>query len=256
MWKTKLGKCIYTSPAGYKVYQNACYRWLTLGSNALQTVINRHKPQKPVLYYLPALTLMARNYPGTICMLGLGGAGIALMLKDSPLVAVDNSEEVIEIAKRFFIIDRLKNLTIIHENAMDYVQKCETNFTHLIVDLYNANHFPPECANAHFFVLCKRIITEDGFLAINLANVKEQYPIFQLVKNQFNHTLVIPVRNSANMIVFASKNKSKELFMNKIKETGAFKRIIWVDSWGYVGDYKQGIWQRLATYFRKNKDIK
>lgn len=134
---------------------------------------------------------------------------------------------------------------------MDYVQKCETNVTHLIVDLYNANHFPPECANAHFFVLCKRIITEDGFLAINLANVKEQYPIFQLVKNQFNHTLVIPVRNSANMIIFASKNKSKELFMNKIKETGAFKRIIWVDSWGYVGDYKQGIWQRLATYFRK-----
>ncbi|OEH48535.1 hypothetical protein lpari_00484 [Legionella parisiensis] len=39
--------------------------------------------------------------------------------------------------------------------------------------------------------------------------------------------------------------------MNKIKETGAFKRIIWVDSWGYVGDYRQTTWQRLATYFRR-----
>lgn len=252
MWKTKLRSCIYTSPSGYKVYQNACYRWLTLGSNALQTVINRYKPYKPVLYYLPALTLMARKYPGTVCMLGLGGAGVALMLNDMPLIAVDNSEEVIDIAKRFFIMDRLKNLTIIHENAMDYVQQCERNFTHLIVDLYNANHFPPECGHTDFFASCKKIITEDGFLAINLANIKEQYSIFQLVKNHFKNTLVIPIRKSANMVIFAAKNDNKELFVNKIKQTAAFKRIIWVDSWGYVGDYKETSWQWLVTYFRKN----
>ncbi|KTD00381.1 hypothetical protein OQJ19_15900 [Fluoribacter gormanii] len=251
MWKTKLGTCIYTSPSGYKVYQNACYRWLKLGSNALQTVINRHNPHKPGLYYLPALTLMARKYLGPTCMLGLGGAGVALMLKDIPLIAVDNSEEVIEIAKRFFIIDRLKNLTIIHENAMDYVQKCELHFSHLIVDLYNANHFPPECANAQFFASCKKIITEDGVLAVNLANIKEQYPIFQLIKNQFSHTLVIPIRQSANMVILAAKNDSKELFIKKINETDAFKRIIWVDSWGYVGDYKKTIWQQLTTYFKR-----
>ncbi|WP_454780821.1 spermidine synthase [Legionella sp. WA2022007384] len=250
MWKTKLGRCIYTSPSGYKVYQNGCYRWLTLGSNALQTVINRHKPHKPVLYYLPALTIMARNDPGVTCLLGLGGAGVALMLKDAPIIAVDNSEEVIEIAKRFFMIDRLKNLTVIHENAVDYVQKCEINFTHLIVDLYNANHFPPECANTQFFASCKRIITENGILAVNLANIKEQYPIFQLIKNQFNHTLVVPIRKSANMVILAAKNESKELFMEKIKETGAFKRIIWVDSWGYVGDYKQTSWLQLTNYLR------
>lgn len=250
MWKTKLGTCIYTSPSGYKVYQNACYRWLTLGSNALQTVINRHKPHNPVLHYLPALTLMARKYPEVTCMLGLGGAGVALMLKDAPLIAVDNSEEVIDIAKRFFMIDNLNNLTVIHDNAMAYVEKCEINFTHLIVDLYNANHFPPECTNADFFASCKRIITENGFLAVNLANIKEQRPIFQLIKNQFNHTLVIPIRKSANMVIVASKNESKELFINKIKETDAFKRIIWVDSWGYVGDYKQTRWQQLTTNFR------
>ena len=113
MWQTKMGKCIYTSPSGYKVYQNLFYRWLTLGSDALQTVINRRTPQKPVLYYLPALTLMTRKYPGLTCLLGLGGAGLALMLNKTSLVAVDNSEEVIEIAKKFFMIEHLKNLTII-----------------------------------------------------------------------------------------------------------------------------------------------
>lgn len=233
-----MGTCIYTSPSGYKVYQNLWYRWLTLGSDALQTVISRRNPHKPILYYLPALTLMARKYPGSICLFGLGGAGIPLMLDDRPLIVVDNSDEVIDIARRFFRIDHLKNVTIVHENAVDYVQHCKTSFSHLMVDLYNANHFPPECAHEAFFSFCKKLISENGFFTINLANIKEQYPLFQLVKNQFNNTLVIPVKNSANMVIYASDMMNKELFIKKIEQTTAFKRIFWVNTWGYVGDYK------------------
>jgi spermidine synthase len=238
MWKTKLGRCIYTSPSGYKVYQNLFYRWLTLGSNAIQTIIDRRAPQRPILYYLPALSLMARKYPGPTCLLGLGGAGLAFMLDPLPLIAVDSSVEVIEIAHKFFMIENLKNLTIIHENAMNFVQNNHTTYSHLIIDLYNANHFPSECANNAFFSLCKTLLNEDGFLAINLANIKEQWPVFQLVKMLFNHTLVIPIKKSANMVVIAAKGGSKELLMQKINATDELKRIIWVDSWGYVGDYK------------------
>jgi spermidine synthase len=241
MWKTKLGVCIYESPSGYKVYQNLCYRWLTLGSNALQTVINRRKPQKPVLYYLPVLTLMARQYPDNACLLGLGGAGVALMLSNNnsspPLVAVDNSEEVIDIAKRFFMIDKLKNFTIVHENAMDYVKNSEVIYPHLLVDLYNANYFPPECNNDLFFSSCHRILADNGFIAINLANHKEQWPILQLIKKHFKHTLVVPIKKSANMVIIAAKFEGKELFFSKIEQSGELKRIVWVDSWGYVGDY-------------------
>lgn len=38
--------------------------------------------------------------------------------------------------------------------------------------------------------------------------------------------------------------------MDKINQTSAFKRIIWVDAWGFVGDYKQAHWYQLAHYFR------
>lgn len=239
MWKTKLGICIYESPSGYKVYQNLLYRWLTLGSNALQTVINRRQPQKPVLYYLPMLTLMARHYPQAACLLGLGGAGIPLMLSQDhsspPLIAVDISEEVIDIAKRFFIGEGLKNFTIVQENAMDYVKNSPETYPHLMVDLYNANYFPPECNNDLFFSSCNRILAEDGFLAVNLANRKEQWPIVQLIKKHFAHTLIIPVKKSANMVVIAAKCPSKESFFTKVEASGELKRIIWIDSWGYVG---------------------
>lgn len=246
MWKAKWGRCIYESPSGYKVYQNLLYRWLTLGSSALQTVINRRTPQKPVLYYLPALTLMVRHYPDRACLLGLGGAGIPLMLAPAsiPLVAVDNSEEVIDMAKRFFMLDTLKHLEVVHANAMDYVNNTKARYAHLMVDLYNANHFPPECNQDLFFSACKKILTQEGFLTLNLANLQEQWPIFQLVKHHFQHTLVLPIKKSANMVIMMSNCESKEFFIKKIEKTGELKRIVWADSWGYVGEL---LYSRQAT---------
>ena len=241
MWKTKWGTCIYTSPSGYKVYQNILYRWLTLGSKALQTVINRYAPQKPGLYYLPALTLMARKFPGTCCLFGLGGAGVAHMLRSKipgqKLIAVDSSAEVIKIAQQFFMVDHIDGLTIVHKNANDYVRECSDNYAHLIVDLYDANNFPAECKNDDFFIQCKNRLEYDGFIAVNLANYIEQFPIFQLIKKQFKNTLVIPVKKSANMIIFASPIEDKDLFMNKMRETGEIKKIVWIDNWGWVGIY-------------------
>lgn len=241
MWKTKFGTCIYVSPSGYKVYQNLLYRWLTLGSNALQTVINRHNPKKPGLYYLPALTLMARKHPGTSCLLGLGGAGVAHMLgsviPEQTLIAVDISDEVIQIAQQFFMVDLIQGLTIFKQNATEYVRENNDKFTHLLIDLYDANNFPAECKNDNFFLNCKNRLEKDGFIAVNLANFKEQWPIFQLIKKQFEHTITIPMQKSANMVIIASPIENKELFINKIRETGEIKKIEWMDNWGCVGSY-------------------
>ena len=138
MWQTKWGKCIHTSPSGYKVYQNIFFRWLTLGNNALQTVINRRKPHKPVLHYLGMLTLMARKVPGESCILGLGGAGVPQLLAVTnpgfKITAVDYDIEVISLAKEFFMIGQLPQLHIIMKNAKDFVAEAEHRFLHLMVD--------------------------------------------------------------------------------------------------------------------------
>lgn len=241
IWKTLFGKCIYTSPSGFKVYQNFFYRWLTLGSTALQTMINRHHPEKPVLHYISILTLMARTFPGDSCLLGLGGASVPQTLKNQrpkhSITAVDNNDEVIQIAKKFFMVDSLSDLTIIHKNAADYVQEVSITFDHLMIDLYDANNFPIECNNDAFFSQAKKRLNKDGFIAVNLANYKEQWPIFQLIKKQFKNTLVIPIKKSANMVIIASSNESNDMFINHIRTTGELKKISWMESWGYVGEY-------------------
>lgn len=241
MWKIKFGKCIYVSPSGYKVYQNLLYRWLTLGSEAWQTVINRYRPHKPGLHYLQILTLMARKFPNNCCLLGLGGAGIPHFLSaKNPLqsiVTVESSEEVIQIAKQFFMTDLIPNLTIIHQNAKDFVYENKNTFQHLILDLYDATHFPDECHSADFFTHCNEQLTDDGFIAINLANAQEQWPLIQLIKKQFPSNIIIPIKKCANLVVIASKNSNKELFINQVKSTGEIKKIAWVKDWGYVAKY-------------------
>lgn len=234
MWKTKFGRCIYTSPSGYKVYQNLIYRWLTFGSSALQTVINRRFPHIPVLHYLPALTLMLRVYPGDCCLLGLGGAGVVHMLGSNySITAVDSSKEVIDIARNFFMLDELEQLKVVHDNALNYLQYSDKKYAHLLVDLYDAEHFPIDCANESFFAACKLSLLPGGYASFNLANLKEQKPILELIKKQFEATLIIPIRKSANIVIIVGDCSVGEL-ITKVEECSEVDKISWIESWGYV----------------------
>ena len=236
-WYTKWGTCLYTSASGYKVYENFFYRWLTLGSPALQTVINKKNPARPVLYYIPALTLMARNLPGPSCLLGLGGAGVAHILAPSSfaITAVDNSAEIIQIAQQYFMINTIANLNVVHQSAELYLEQCTTQYSHLLIDLYNAHHFPEECNNDHFFLQSKRCLKPNGFIAINLANADEQYSILQKVKKYFRNTLVIPIKKCANMVIIASNHHAHDEFISSLLATKEIQKIILLNPWGCVG---------------------
>jgi spermidine synthase len=209
-----------------------------LGSTALQTVINKKNPKKPILYYLPTFTLMARTNPNDCCLLGLGGAGAVQLLSSYPLTitAVDNSDEIIEIARTYFMVDKLPHLNIIHQSAEHYLEQCPTEYGHLLIDLSNALSFPPECKNEHFFLLCKNRLQQHGFLSINLSNPEEQPAMLQLIKKHFTNTLVVPIKKCANMVIIASNHQSKDEFINILLATKEIKKIVLVSSWGYAAE--------------------
>lgn len=237
-WFIRFGKCIYTSPSGYKVYDSFIYRWLTLESNVLQTIINKLLPRSPVLYYIPAMSLMARTIPDDSCILGLGGAGLIHRLASYPftITAVELSSEIIEIAKKYFMIGSIDHLELVHQSAELYLEQNTKQFGHLMVDLYDAHSFPVACNNANFFLHCKRNLKPNGFLAVNLANSKEQYAILQLIKEHFTNTLVIPVKKCANMVIIASNHQRKDEFLKAIQQTKMLKKISLMTYWGYVAE--------------------
>lgn len=241
MLKTFFGQCLYTSPSGYQVYQNYFYRWLTFGNDAYQTILNRKAPHQPVLKYLRPLTLMPRLNPGACCLLGLGGAAIPHWLNhlqpNNPMTVVDSSKEVIHIATHYFRVNELNALRVIHANAADFVKNHLETYDHVIVDLYGANHFPNECLNSDFFSNCKKILSPQGTLSVNLANLNEHALVFELIKEQFHfNTLVIPIEPSANLIIIA-KHPDNYLMLNTINKSGELSRLAWTSSWGNVGNY-------------------
>jgi len=238
IWKTFAGRCIHQSVNGIQVRQNMAYRWLTFGSDAIQTLIHRRHPERCGLKYIKALTLAARANPASSCLLGLGGAGVAHALApcfgDVPLDAIDSNLEVIEIGSRYFMTGQIKNLHVIHEDAFLHVQHTTARYQHLMIDLFNAHSFPAHCNNADFFGHCRRILLPKGILAVNMANLHEQWPVLMHIRAHFEQcTVSIPVKGTANMIVLAYKGKSVKPLLSLL-ENQDLKRFTWDSKWGCV----------------------
>ena len=233
------GRLIYQSSTGAQVYQNVLYRWLTLSSKPIQTLINRRHPDKLELEYIHQLTFSVRTKPASCCLLGLGGAGVAHTLAstlgDLPIIAVENNADIIEIAKRYFMIDRLTNLSIIHQDASLFVKQCTTSYQHLMIDITDPNTFPSQCNTDDFFSNCRRILSPNGILAINLYNLNEQWSVFQRIRENFNlQTVSLPVKGTANMVVLACNSPSINPLLDLLNSSHCLKKLTWDMKWGCI----------------------
>ncbi|MBA2652561.1 MAG: fused MFS/spermidine synthase [Tatlockia sp.] len=243
MWKTFAARLIYQSPQGIRVFQNFLFRWLQFDSKALQTVINRYKPSRPQLRYLNYLMLAVQLKPQNCCMLGLGGGGAAHALSPllgcSKLVVVESSLEVIELAKRFFMIDSLKNIALVNEEASLFLSKNNDKYQHLLIDLFTAHTFPEHCISEEFFANCKRALNPGGILAINSANAKEHLSLYEALKKQFlSATVVVAVPGTANLIIYAQNSSNINLFLDLLKNNKKIKQLSWSDRWGYMASLR------------------
>lgn len=243
MWKTLGGRCIYESPNGAKVYQNLLYRWLTLGSDAIQTLIHRYRPEYSRLEYIKPLTLAVREQPALCCLLGLGGAGVvhalAPYLDSTQIVVVENNPEVIDIAKTYFMTTQIEQLKIVQQDALEYVKTCSTRFEHLMIDLFDAQSFPPALNNYDFFKRCQRVLSKNGTLAINLANADEHWGVFSYIYDIFEQrTLCLPVKGCSNLIILAYNGGSNQSFLDRLISHAQLKEMYWDARWGCIAHLK------------------
>lgn len=239
MWKTKLGYTLYQGKDNLKVLQNPWYRWLKFGKHYLQSAINRKNLSKPVLSYIPVLASPATYFPGEVYCLGLGGAGImhylAPFLGETPMTAIELNPEVIKVARQFFYVDEIKTLTIIEDEGLHWLQHFTGVINHLIIDLYTENSFPLHCRTPEFFSLCKQVLSPQGFLTINLANFREQLPVFELIKKEFdNSILTLPIPNSGNLVIIAANPARISALLEAWRADKRLLRFEWDAIWGKV----------------------
>ncbi|AHE67254.1 spermidine synthase [Legionella oakridgensis ATCC 33761 = DSM 21215] len=223
------------------MHQNLLYRWLTLGNDDIQTLINRHHPGKPILDYIKPLTVGVRAQPANCCLLGLGGAGVAHALSshlmDFQLDVVEYDNEIIELAHTYFMLDRLKHLKIIHQDANLFIQDSQATYQHIMIDLSDAHAFPEHCNNDLFFEHCRRLLLPEGTLAINLANLHEQWPVLQHIRTHFKQAIIsLPVKGSANMVILASRTENALALAKLLKKNQQLKQLSWDSHWGCIAE--------------------
>jgi spermidine synthase len=240
-WKILGGRCIYQTPHGVKVHQNAKYRWLTNNSDSIQSIINRRHPEKPVLLYAIPLSWILKHQLAKTCLLGLGGAGIVHALApylNEELIAVENDAEMIAIAKQYFRVDELKQLKIIHQDAFEFVKSNRENYQHLLIDLFNATNFPAHCSTPSFFSHCWQLLQNEGIMAVNIANPDEVWPLFLCIRECFSqHTVIIPIENCANFIVLAIKSTSIAGLLERLQTIPQLKKLSWDSHWGCLARF-------------------
>lgn len=244
-WKRRFARCIYQTPSGIRVFQNFFYRWLTIETKTVQSCINRFMPEKTSLSYIQYMTLAIKAQPADCCLFGLGGAGIPhalntlLQSHQKQLVAVEKSHEIIAIANDFFFTAQLPCLKIIHQDAQEYAQHCQTQYQHLFIDLFNSKSFPPECCHTNFFSHCHRMLLPGGILAINLAHSKEQWTILQLIREYFHHsTVAFPIPGKTNLVILACKTPSVSQLLAMIQAAEPNpKHLVWDARWGYLAKF-------------------
>lgn len=241
IWETLGGQCIYEIPNHAKVYQNLRYRWLTLNSQAIQTLLNRKYPEKPGLKYAKHLSFAVQRLPAECCLLGLGGAGLAHALSpylgDAPLLAIEHDKHIIAIAKRYFMTDRISNLIIQEDDAERFVTTTTKKYQHLMIDLFDAHSFPKHCHTESFFLNCQRLLLPEGILALNIANQNEQRPLFDHVRTLFQQrTVSCPVKGTSNVVVLASNSPSIQPLLTLLRSAPSLKCLIWDAEWGYIAN--------------------
>jgi spermidine synthase len=107
-----------------------------------------------------------------VLLLGFGAGSIVAIIQeefnmDCQVVAVDKDPLVIEAAKKYFNIDRFRNLEIKLADARDFVSNCKTQFDLITFDIYIDNEIPFGFESREFLLALKHLLAPKGYLVFN-----------------------------------------------------------------------------------------
>lgn len=217
------------------LYENFFYRWMTFNSPAIQTLISKRNPARIALSYVNALTYAVRHCPGKTLLLGLGGGGVAHACPDVSMHAVECNPCVIDLAQRYFYLERLPNLSITCDDAAHFLQEESKTWQHILVDVYQEDTLPSSCRTLEFIEDCKHCLKEDGVLAFNLTSFTKQMDIFGHIQAVFqDQTILFPVTRSSNVIILGFQLHQRALWIQKMQADQTIKALTFDAELGIV----------------------
>ena len=108
----------------------------------------------------------------SVLVLGMGAGTVVSLLKqkykiDCSITAVEKDDVVIELAKKYFEIEKFKALRIVNDDAFEYVKTTHKKFDLIISDLFIDGNVPEQFASPEYITNLKRISNTNSCLIYN-----------------------------------------------------------------------------------------
>jgi len=199
-----------------QIVEHKGIRSLHLGSESRQSGMSLDNPDQLILNSVRTMLawLLFNEKLNKALMLGLGGGTLAKFVltnfPDCSVTVLESRESIVKLARSHFGLPLDNRLNTIVGDGGHYIrQHCETStdsYDLLLIDVFNGENMPPSICSAAFFEYCKRLLSLDGVLVINLWDTNK--PVFNSVIRFLgqafnNRVLLLPVVDKGNIIGFA-----------------------------------------------------
>lgn len=124
--------------------------------------------------------------PSYVLVLGIAGGTVIRLLHDwypkANITAVDIDKTMINIGKKYFGLNTMKNLTIKNMDAQKFVFNKNTIYDLIIVDMSFGRNIPTFVTNREFLSDIKALMGKHGVVVINFLREKEYKEISEDLK--------------------------------------------------------------------------
>lgn len=188
------------------------YRWLQIGGDSIQGLMDVNSPAQILLPNIQALlaALLFCPKPDRILNLGFGCGSIERFFieqyPDLVITSLEASSEVIRLARDYFFFRNEQS--IVYSSAEEFLSKENEVYDIVLCDIFEDEEHPACLYDPVFYTNISRHLVETGVLAINVLPESEDdvLSILSAMKNHFDHISLLEVPNHYNAIIFASNH--------------------------------------------------
>jgi len=212
LWSLNNNTLIFSRGASeqqVRVREHENVRWMQIGSDHIQAIIDVSQPEEPLAIsnQVMLLALIFQSQPHTVLNLGLGGGSLErFFLSHFPntrMTSVEVSETVIDIARDYFFLPTEHE--VITQSAPTYMARNKEQFSIIFTDIFIQGSHPQCLFDSVFYRDCYRSLTESGVLVINSVpgSESELGQLLAALREHFDTVAIFNAPDSSNYIVFA-----------------------------------------------------
>lgn len=194
-----------------EIRQSNRFLWMHFGDDAVQGCMSLDSPHQLQLAYTEAMlvSFLFVDQPQRLLNLGVGCGSFERFfqtrLPGLQVDSVDNCQQVIALAKRYFQVAETRRL--ICEPAETFMAAAQASYDVIFCDLHADNNHPACLFDSGFYGNCYERLTHDGVMVVNLLLTDQQQMLnlVQVVREHFDTLVLMAVPNHKNTILFALK---------------------------------------------------